>query len=170
MNHIKKSLLFLMLLSVFLTACGKRAANENALTDQWGETQSLSVATDWAGIDFEEPPSSLTLESGQAAEMTTYRYADGIVEALYAGDGYELRIRRSNTYQGTELAEDPSLYSKSWETDCSGIPVSCLGDGGSVNLASFDANGNHFTITYNKGMEGNGLSIKDLSALIGSIL
>lgn len=170
MNHIKKPFIYILLLPLILIACGKNSKNDVSLTNQWGETQSLSVATDWAGVDFVEPPATIALEDGQDVELTTYRYATGIVEALYAGEGYELRIRRSDTYQGSELAEDPSSYLKTWDAEGPGIPVSCYGDGNTVNLAFFDAGGDHFTVTYNPGSEGNGLSETDLLALITKII
>ena len=78
-----------------LSGCGGKITPATDSSGKWGETQSLSVATEWAGIDFEEPDEVITLENGQTFELNTYRYADDVVEAVYTAPGYELVIRRS---------------------------------------------------------------------------
>ena len=83
-----------LLLCAILTGCGKTETTGNDTSDRWGETQSLSVATEWAGVDFKEPDEVITLQNGQTFELKTYRYADDVVEAVYTGADYELIIRR----------------------------------------------------------------------------
>ena len=78
-----------------LTGCSGKITPESDTADKWGETQSLSVATEWAGVDFEEPDAVITLQNGQQFELSTYRYADDVVEAVYTAPGYEPVIRRS---------------------------------------------------------------------------
>lgn len=78
-----------------LSGCGGKITPAGDTAGKWGETQSLSVATEWAGIDFQEPDEIITLQNGQTFELNTYRYADDVVEAVYTAPGYELIIRRS---------------------------------------------------------------------------
>ena len=92
---MKKKICMIFLLCAILAGCGKTEMTEKDTSDRWGETQSLSVATEWAGVDFKEPDEVITLQNGQTFELKTYRYADDVVEAVYEGSGYELVIRRS---------------------------------------------------------------------------
>jgi hypothetical protein len=83
-----------LLLCAILAGCGKTETTGNDTADRWGETQSLSVATEWAGVDFKEPDEVITLQNGQTFKLKPYRYADDVVEAVYTGADYELVIRR----------------------------------------------------------------------------
>ena len=80
---------------IALTGCAGKSTSTSDTSPKWGETQSLSVATEWAGVDFQEPDEVITLQNGQQYELSTYRYADDVVEAVYTGPGYELVIRRT---------------------------------------------------------------------------
>ncbi len=144
--------------------CAKNTTRNE--TEGWGETQSLSVATDWAGIDFNSPEETFITDDGTQMDLTTYRYKTVIIEALYRGDGYELVFRRSGTLQGLSLAEDDKSYAKEWDFDMNGISVHCLGDGVYANVAFFDAGGDHFSVTCHIGNEDAGLTEKELSAFL----
>ncbi len=157
-------MIVVLTLILSFASCG---INKNQIKEEsFGETQSLSVATEWAGIDFKEPKDTITLENGQITELKTYRYKTDIVEAFYTSDQDQLSVRRSHGLKGTVLAEDENTYSKAWDIDANGIAVQCFGDGNSVNLAAFDAENDHFILSCNPGSEGNGLSVTDLFALI----
>ena len=136
----------------------------------WGETQSLSVASEWAGFDFTPPAEEIRLDNGLTASLITYRYREGTAEALYRTDGNELSFRQSTDLQGPLLAEDNSAYPSGWNERILGHDVFCLGDGDTINLAYFDDAGFHFSITINRGKEGNGLTAADLSLIISTVL
>lgn len=150
---------------LFTSGCGTKQAGDEA-TDGWGETQSLSVATEWAGLDFDAPAESFQLDDGTQITLTTYRYRKGIVEALYRGDDYELVLRRSNVLEGQALAEDPNAYAQEWEETIQTKSVHCLGDGVHANVAYFDEGGDHFSITCHIGASDRGLNADELTAFL----
>ena len=57
-----------------------------SLHKQCGQIDHIVIAQFWL---------SCTLQNGQQFELSTYRYADDVVEAVYTAPGYELVIRRS---------------------------------------------------------------------------
>ena len=159
----------ILLCQMFILAgCSKNASLKDI--EGWGETQSLSVATDWAGIDFLSPEETFILDDGTQMDLTTYRYRTGIVEALYRGSGYELTFRRSNDLQGLSLAEDDRSYAKEWDYDMDGITVHCLGDGVRANVIFFDAGGDHYSVTCHIGNEDAGLTGEELSSFLKPVL
>ena len=91
-------LCMIMLHAALLISCGKRNT-QTEIEEGWGETQSISVATDWAGIDFVSPDETFVLDDGRTIDLTTYRYRTGEVEALYKGEDYEVVFKKSNRHQ-----------------------------------------------------------------------
>ena len=155
----------LLLQSLFFTACQKSTTPEET-AEKWGSTQSLSVATEWAGVDFSVPADSFVTEDGMRIDLTTYRYRTGIVEALYQQDDYTVVLRRSNVLQGQELAEDDGTYEKEWDVSLDGLSMHCLGDGTYANVAYFDADGDHYSITGHIGNADQGLKPEDFLKLL----
>ncbi|MCR4684587.1 MAG: hypothetical protein K5649_03880 [Lachnospiraceae bacterium] len=150
---------------LFTSGCGTKQAGDEA-TDGWGETQSLSVATEWAGLDFDAPAESFQLDDGTQITLTTYRYRKGIVEALYRGEDYELVLRKSDALQGLTLAEDQNDYDQEWEETIGTKSVHCLGDGVHANVTFFDEGGDHFSITCHIGASDRGLNADELTAFL----
>ena len=143
-----------------------RATDETQATDGWGETQSLAVATEWAGVDFTAPAESFTLDDGTGIVLTTYRYRKGIVEALYQGDTYTITLRRSDTLKGPALADDSHTYTQEWDDTINEINVHCLGDGVHANCVYYDHDGDHFSITAHIGDEDRGLGAEELATFL----
>lgn len=123
-------------------------------SEKWGETQSLTVATEWAGIDFPPPLETFVTDDGRQIELTTYRYRTGVVEALYRGDDYLLVFRRSNELQGLDLAGTDASNKTEWKFDLNGISVQ----------------NDHFSITASLGKEGSGLTVEEISAFLEPVL
>ncbi len=184
------SLLLTLLLAV-LTSCGEPVTDNNAgapageaaaeetreageellqemkqtaVANPWGDTQSLSVAEEGSGVEF-TPPSEESLPEG--IELKIYRYMEGIFEAIYGDDSNELTIRKSNDREGIDLSGDYNKYSKEWDESSGDLTVHCLGDGETVNNAACDLDGAHFSILYNPGEEGRGLTVDELWSLLG---
>ena len=134
------------------------------IANPWGETQSLDVATESSGVDF-IPPQELPPD----VELTTYRYMEGTIEALYVQTDNEMVLRKSTALGGAELSGDYNTYSKEWDEDIGGITVHCRGDGESINSAFYDKDGAHYSILYNAGEEGKGLTLPQLNSLVGEI-
>lgn len=141
-------------------------AEKARLINPWGETQSLTVATEWAGVDFAAPPEEFTLEDGRVMTLSTYRYMTGIVEALYKSEDHELSYRQSNDLQDVALSGDHNFYSTEWDEKINGSTVHCLGDGKTVNLAYWDDSDDHFSISFNCNKIGAGLTAADLAHII----
>ena len=183
MKHLR--LLLILSLTAGLT-CACSAANgpgrQNAVTDEellenaekarianpWGETQSISVAGQWAGVDFKPPSEDITLEDGRDVSLTTYRYMTGTAEALYRSDDNELTFRQSCDTEGVSLTGDHNAYSHEWDERIDEVDVHCFGDGKTINLAYYDDRNDHFSITFDCGEEGKGLTADDLMHIISS--
>ncbi len=183
--------LLLTLLLVVLTSCGEPVTNngaeapageaeteetaeegqelleemqKTAVVNPWGDTQSLSVAVEGSGVEF-TPPAEDSLPEG--IELQVYRYMEGVFEARYGDDNNELTIRKSNDREGIDLSGDYNKYSKEWDESSGDLTIHCLGDGETVNNVSYDLDGAHFSILYNPGEEGRGLTVDELWTLLG---
>ena len=137
------------------------------IANPWGETQSLSVAEEWAGLSFTPPADEIELEDGSLIKLTVYRYMEGIIEALYSGEDYELVVRKSDTMQGTELAGDYNSYASETEESIEGQTLHCLGDGETINLAYYDTPDGHFSVSFHNGEKG--LTVTDLTGIVKSM-
>ena len=134
-----------------------------AAVNPWGDTQALSVTEEYSGVSL-DPPGESCLPEG--LKLETYRYTEEIIEARYTGGDNELVIRKSNTKKDRDLSGDHNTYSEEQLLEIQGVEVTCCGDGSLVNLALYnDGNGN-FSISYNAGEEGRGLSEEELQKLI----
>lgn len=142
--------------------------NLGPVVNEWKDTDSIIEATYGAGFNFSPPvdqaiPEGLTLKG--------YRYRVGTLEADYAdADGnVKLIIRKSNTDSGLNLAGDYNAYSKSWDHTLKGLTVHCCGDGERSNTTYYDAGDLHFSISYNMGKEGEGLTLDEINSIVNCI-
>jgi hypothetical protein len=138
------------------------------IVNDWYDTPSLDEATYGAGFLF-TPPLEQTIPEGLT--LKGYRCRMGTIEADYADANgtVKLIIRKSNTNSGVDLAGDYNSYSKSWDHSLKGLTLHCLGDGDTVNLGYFDTPDYHYTINYNAGKEGQGLTLDQLNSIINSM-
>ena len=160
-------LLFFQIL--LLAGCETTSSQKNT-EEGWGETQSLSVATDWAGIGFQSPDETFVTNDGKSIELTTYRYKTGIVEALYKGEDYEVIFRKSDSLEGEALAGDDRTYSKEWDTNLNGTTIHCHGNEAGINIAYYDMGDEHYAVTVHLGDEDKGLTEEELSLFLMSLL
>ncbi len=157
------------LASAEASAAGREISEAEAyLSGPWGETQSLSVAVDTAGVPFSPPPEDLFPETQEAVSLVTYRYLEGVAEALYALDGKELRVRKSDRFAGQELFGDQPDASGEWEETTLSPSVRCLGTQGRIYRAFFDIGTDHAAIMFIPGPGGDGLTEEELQTLISS--
>ena len=134
----------------------------------WVDTADLNAAIAGSGLSF-SPPLEQALPEGLS--LKTYRYMSGIIEADYANAAGEtlLIVRKSNTSSGLNLAGDFNSYSASWDLTLKGLTLHCLGDSINANLAYYSAGDTHYSINYNAGREGQGLTADQLNSLINCI-
>ena len=134
----------------------------------WTETTSITEATYGAGINF-TPPLQQALPAGLT--LKTFRYCTGTIEADYTDETgvTELLIRKSNTDSGIDLHGDYNIYSKSWDHTLKGLTLHCAGDGNTVNTCWFDAGDMHFSISFQMGKEGQGLTLDQINSIVNCI-
>ena len=133
-----------------------------SMPNPWTETTNLNTAIKEAGFEFEQLTSDV-LPGG--VKLKTYMAMPGILSAIFEGDENNLLIRKSNAAQGKGLAGDYNDYSKTWSDKFKGLDITCEGDGEKANLAYFDIEGEHFSISYNAGQEGKGLTLDQIGLL-----
>jgi hypothetical protein len=138
------------------------------VVNDWVDTSDLSAAVSGSGVKF-TPPLEQALPEGLS--LKTYRYRTGIIEASYVnGNGdVVLTIRKSNTVGGTDLSGDHNSYTHAWDQSLKGVTLHCLGDGTTANTSHFDSGEDHYSISYNIGKEGQGLTGDQLNSLINGM-
>ena len=141
------------------------AAAASTVVSDWTDTPDLDTAVSISGVSF-SPPVEQALPGG--VQFFGYRAKSGMIEADYS-DANTLTIRKSATVSGNDLVGDYSSYSRSWETNVKGMTVSCRGDGNTINAATFGNAGSYFSISYNMGEEGKGLTADQLNSLINGM-
>ena len=137
------------------------------IINAWVDTDSLEEAVTGAGFSF-TPPLDQVIPEGLS--LKGYRYRTGILEADYADaeGSVKMIIRKSDTVSGVDLAGDNNVYSQSWDHTLKGLIVHCLGDGDTVNLCWFGSAYN-YTINYNAGKEGQGLTLDQINSIVNSM-
>ena len=136
--------------------------------NEWVDTGDLNEAVSKSGISF-TPPLAQVIPEG--LHFLTYRYRTGVIEAAYADDSgtIQMRIRKSNSLSGSDLSGDNNSYSKTWDLTLKGVALQCLGDGTTANVAYFGNQNNNYSINYNPGKEGSGLTADQLNSLVNCI-
>ena len=138
------------------------------VVNDWTETDDLAVAEGGSGMYFTLPASDAFPEG---LHLKNYRYRSGILEANYANDADEvlLTIRKSTTQSGTELSGDYNSYSNVWNLTLNGVTLRCMGDGATINTGTYDTAAEHFSICYNPGQPGQGLTVAQLSSMVSGM-
>ena len=137
------------------------------MPNPWLETDDLNAAIKNAGVEF-DPPIVEALPVGEhAVSFSKYISSPGTLSVLYEGEGNEMMIRKSNSeLSGAELAGDYNTYSKTWEHSFKGLKINLAGDGTNANLAWFDNDDHHYSILFNAGQEGKGLTMDEINSLV----
>ena len=137
------------------------------MINPWIETTDINVAIKNAGVEF-EPPLIESLPTRDHKVMPTkFISTFGTLSALYEGNDNEMMIRKSFEMEGKEgLAGDYNEYSKTWTSRYQDIDINLAGDGKLANVVWFDMNGDHYSIAFNLGKEGKGLSIEEITSMI----
>lgn len=136
------------------------------MPNPWVSTSDLEEACAGSGIDFNPPVDASLPGDPDAVQLSKYRYMPGTIEALYENADNKMTIRASLDQMGFALAGDYNQYSSEWEENFKGLAVSCRGDGKTANTAVFDDGEVYFSITYNPGREGEGLTSDQLNSII----
>ena len=129
----------------------------------WIDTDWLEQAILISGIKL-TPPEKQALPEGM--KLFGYCAMNGTIEADYSDGDNELMLRASLIDEGYTLSGDYNDYSKEWTEKFGDVEVSCLGDGKTVNVASWQNGGVAFAVTMACGLEGQGLTVAELEALV----
>ena len=133
----------------------------------WQEAADLKAASEASGISFSVP---VTEALPEGLSLSGYRYQDGALEVRYSdAKSNILTIRKSDTLSGRALSGDINSYPQSWNLTLKGLTLSCVGDGNTINTATFGTDSNYYSISYNVGSIGNGLTPDQLNSLINGM-
>ena len=136
------------------------------MPNPWTETADLAEALSIAGLEF-DPPIPEALPTGEhEVALKTYMAMPGTVTAVYEGQGGEMQVRKALKFTGDDLSGDYNTYSKTWEENFKGLTVKCEGDGTTVNKALFAVGDDSWSVSFNAGEEGKGLTVSELQSLI----
>ena len=166
-----------VILSLVL-ACGlfvmpARAENDGAgdepmtgMANPWTETEDLAEAIEGSGIEFDPPVEESLPVPEFEMNFWKYLYMDGTIEARYENVDNEMIIRASTELAGTDLSGAYNEYTEEWEENFKGLAVTCRGDGETVNCATFGSGEVNFSVTFNAGEEGRGITVDELQSLV----
>ncbi len=129
----------------------------------WVNTKWLEEAILVSGVKL-TPPEKQALPEGM--KLFGYCAMNGTVEVDYTDGENELMLRASLIDEGYTLSGDYNSYSKEWTENFDGVAVDCLGDGKTVNVASWQQGDVAFAVTMACGLEGQGLTVDELRALV----
>ncbi|MCR5088052.1 MAG: hypothetical protein K6C08_00895 [Oscillospiraceae bacterium] len=141
------------------------ASSGGTVITTWQSTNDLSTAVTGSGVSF-SPPVEGAVPDGLS--FAGFRYRNGIIEARYIGNDNLLMIRKSTLVSGQSLSADYNVYSKIWNISLKGLTVECAGDGNTINSAAFSSDAN-FTVSFNAGKEGRGLTADQLNSLVNGM-
>lgn len=132
----------------------------------WTDTKSLDDAVRISGVDF-DPPMAVP----EGLRLLTYSARPGIIEAVYTDDNSSnvLTVRKSATESGTALSGDYNNYSQTWDLSLKGAAVRCQGDGNTANAAYLSSGTGNFSLSYNPGEEGKGLTADQINSIINGM-
>ena len=139
------------------------------MANPWTYSGDLQEAITGSSIEF-DPPVSVP----EGFELVKYGYnINGIIEAIYESADRKMSVRKSDIYEGLELAGDYNTYSKNWELSLKGLSVNAYGDGDTINLALFGNDSAHYSISVTdkeyKVTEGNGITADELNSLVNGM-
>ena len=136
------------------------------MANPWTYTEDLDEAIAVSGVKFAPP-----VEEAVPEGLNFWHYAamPGTIGAMYESVNDEMIIRKSTEAEGSELSGDFNEYSKTWTVTLKGVEAVCRGDGTLINEAVFSSGDNHYSITYNTGYEGNGMTADQLNSLINGM-
>lgn len=137
---------------------------EGQEVDEWFETEDLTEAVNGSGISLYPPVEGEGVPEGM--HFWKYRYREGTIKVLFESVNDELIISKSTVMKERELAEDETEYSQEWDQSVKGLAVHCYGDGTLANLMTFHVDDENWTITFNRGYEGNGIDAAQIQSII----
>ncbi len=144
-----------------------RRNGSDSIANPWQKTEDIAEAERIAGIVMQGPDEA-ALPEGVA--FVTYECMPEVFGAVYEGAEDSMQIRKSAMFSGSDLSGDFNTYPKTWTISLKGVSVECMGDGETINSASFSAAGELFyTILFNPGESGRGITPDQLNSLIMSI-
>lgn len=136
------------------------------MPNPWTFTEDLDEAIAVSGVKF-APPIEEALPEG--LKFWHYEAMPGTIGAVYESVNDEMIIRKSTEAEGSELSGDNHEYSQTWTVTLKGVSAECRGDGTLINEAAFSSGDQHYSVTYNAGYEGNGMTADQLNSLINGM-
>ena len=140
-------------------------AASSVVVGDWTDTEDLDEAISISGVSF-DPPVDEALPAGTV--FFGYRARTGMIEANYS-DENTLTIRKSATTGGNDLIGDYSNYSRTWTQNVKGLNVDCRGDGTTANAVTYSTGSGYYSISFNMGDEGNGLTADQINSLVNGM-
>lgn len=132
----------------------------------WREFDNLEDAIKDSGVELSGPEEVVIKD----LNLVFYKYVSlpEVIGAYYENINDELIIMKSSSDSLRNINEG-NTYSKNWTEVLKGLSVDCFGDGTLINEAYFNFGDNYYSITFNKGYEGQGITIDQISSLVNSI-
>lgn len=115
------------------------------MANPWSDAATIADAARGAGLESFTLPEVLTCFAG-AAPAPSFRYMDGLAEAVYT-DGTNTLVLRKGL--GTEdVSGDYNTYPETREIVWKGLTISCAGENGMTRKAAWFVGENAFSLTF----------------------
>ena len=115
------------------------------MANPWSDAATIADAARGAGLESFTLPEVLTCFAG-AAPAPSFRYMDGLAEAVYTDGTNTLVLRKG---MGTEdVSGDYNTYPETREIVWKGLTITCAGENGMTRKAAWFVGENAFSLTF----------------------
>ena len=148
--------------------------NSTGLANPWSEADTPEAAAEGAGVESFLIPEGAEIGLG-TVDVTSYRYMDGIAEAVIEYPAAQVTVRKglaSATDEEGDISGDYNEYANTWTQNINGIEVTCSGNREGDATKTIWQSGDYLYSIIAEGLGGDtdyGLSADDLVTLAGGI-
>ena len=175
------ALLITVVIAAFLTACASGTTTDEAtdsgeteaqtgLPNPWSDVASAEDAAKGAGIASFTVSDDLGLTETKVL-APTFRCMDGIAEADFDGEAFEVCVRKSETLTGQDLSGDYNEYPFEWTMEVDGMQVACRGyEEGLASAFDWERDGANYSVMFTSlENESMGVSSVEVAAVMASV-
>ncbi len=140
--------------------------NMTGLANPWSDAATAQEAAAGAGLEGFTPPEYLNCLAGDYT--VTYRYMEGLAEAVYTDGTNTLVVRKGVGEE--DISGDYNSYAETRTVVWKALSIQCAGNNGQIKKANWYFGGFACSLTFNAGNDGlPGLEEGDITSLVNQI-
>lgn len=154
------------------SASSSSASGQVGLADPWSNVASAQEAAQGAGVGTFGISADIEYADLGKPFKVTYRYMDGIAEAIVEFPASEVVARKGTASKGDDISGDYNTYAYTWTDDIDGISVTCQGNRQGEAAKATWSDGEYRYSTCTRGLGGDtdfGLNHDRLAAFVKAL-